>query len=589
MMFTEEWPAPSRGWVQSGNLAQAPKDAAEVLDNFFPQAQGVRLRRGKDAYADLGASVKRLMAYSSNADDLLAATETAVFDADRVNGDSDNTWAEYEGLGSGDWSATQISTSGGEFLVAVNGTDHAFYYDGSDYNPISTVAVNDLAFDAETGGFTVGSTVTGVTSGATATILAITKSSATAGTLKVGTITGTFQDNETITDAATGSATSNIPSGTSAASAITITGVATAALSQVWSFKERLFFVEKGTQSVWYLPVESIGGAATEINLGSVFQRGGDVLFGATWSLDSGSGIDDVCVFVTTNGEVAVYEGTDPSSASTWALAGVYDIGPPVNKHAFFKAGGDLALLTKDGIVSVSEAIRKDRAALQGVAVTYPIEDAWQEAVAQSTASYPVNATLWPTRTMLLVGVPTTAGGTSVAYVANSKTGAWCRYTNWDVRCSAVSSDLLYFGSDDGIVYLAESGGDDAGVSYTGICVPKFVMKGSENKFLTRAHVLSRAPKKPTLRVKGLTNYLVPAIAPPLTTDVSSGSTWGTGVWGTFVWGGGTDTYTWSQWKKINGRGFSVSLAVLVTSNNSVAADVELLGFTVRHEAGTAL
>lgn len=589
MMFTEEWPAPARGWVQSGNLAQAPKDAAEVLDNFFPQSQGVRMRRGCTAYADLGSSVKRLMTYSSTTNDLLAATDVSVFDADRVNGDSDNTWAEYEGLGAGDWSATQISTSAGEYLVAVNGTDHAFYYDGADFNPITTVAVNDLAFDAETAAFTVGQTVTGGTSGATAEILGITKTSATAGTLKVGTITGTFQDNETITDGATGSATSDIPSGTSAASSITITGVATAALSQVWLFKERLFFVEKDTQSVWYLPVESIGGAATEINLGSVFQRGGSVLFGATWSLDSGSGIDDVCIFVTTNGEVAVYQGTDPSSATTWSLSGVYDIGPPVNKHGFFKAGGDLALLTNDGIVSVSEAIRKDRAALQGVAITYPIEDAWQAAIAQSTSSYPVNATLWPTRTMLLVGVPTTDAGTNVAYVANSKTGAWCRYTGWDVRCSVVSSDLLYFGSNDGVVYLAESGGDDAGNSYTALCVPKFSMRGAENKFLTRAHVLSRAPKKPKIKVRGLINYEVPQITPPSTTAVSTGSSWGTGVWGTFVWGGSAETYTWSQWKKINGRGFAVSLAVLVTSNNSAAADVELLAFKVRHEAGTAL
>jgi len=589
MMQTEEWPAPARGWVQSGNLATAPKDAAEVLDNFFPMSQGVRLRRGKKSFADLGGSVKRLMAYSSGADDLLASTDAAIFDADRVNGDGDNSWAEYEGLGSGDWSVTQISTSGGNFMIGANGLDHAFYYDGAAYNPITAETINELTFDAQTGAFLVGGTVTGGTSGATATILGITKTSAVTGALKVGAITGIFQDNEALTDASTGAATSNIPAGTSVASSVSITGIATAALSQTWIFKERLFFVEKDSMSVWYLPVQSIGGAAAEINLGSVFRRGGYILFGATWSIDSGSGIDDVCIFVTTNGEVAVYQGVDPSNSSTWALSGVYDIGAPSDKHAFFKAGGDLAILTKDGIISVSEAIGKDRAALQGGAITYPIEDAWQNAVAQTSAGYPVTATLWQSRTMLFVGVPTTDGGTNVAYVANSRTGAWCRYTGWDVRCAVVSGDLLYFGSGDGVVYLAESGGEDAGVSYTALCVPKFSAGGVQNKFLTRAQVITRSARKPTVKVKGLTDYRVPEITPPITTDVFTGSTWGFGVWGTFVWGGESEKSTWAQWKKVSGKGFALSLAALVTSNNSAAADIEILGFKVRYEAGTVL
>ena len=120
----------------------------------------------------------------------------------------------------------------------------------------------------------------------------------------------------------------------------TITGVASSALSQVWPFKERLYFIEGNTLSFWYLATNAIAGAATEFPLKGVFQLGGSLLFGATWSLDSGEGLDDVCVFVTTEGECAVYSGTDPSSASTWALQGVYRMGRPLNKNAWFKAGG---------------------------------------------------------------------------------------------------------------------------------------------------------------------------------------------------------------------------------------------------------
>ena len=102
--------------------------------------------------------------------------------------------------------------------------------------------------------------------------------------------------------------------------------------------------------SVWYLPVKSIGGAATEIDLGAVFRKGGSLMFGATWSLDSGSGLSMTCASSSRpTARLVVYQGTDPASSSTWALTGVYDIAPPLNKHAYFQAGGDLAILTDDG------------------------------------------------------------------------------------------------------------------------------------------------------------------------------------------------------------------------------------------------
>jgi hypothetical protein len=94
-----------------------------------------------------------------------------------------------------------------------------------------------------------------------------------------------------------------------------ITGVTPESLSYVWSFKNRLFFVQKDTQNAWYLPVDSIGGAAVEFPLGGVFTRGGSLLFGASWSTDGGGGLSEQCAFFSSEGEVAVYQGTDPSTA----------------------------------------------------------------------------------------------------------------------------------------------------------------------------------------------------------------------------------------------------------------------------------
>jgi len=66
----------------------------------------------------------------------------------------------------------------------------------------------DIAYDAQSANFTVGATLTGGTSGATAVITA-DDDDGTTGTLTVEQVSGVFQDNETITDGSGGSATEN--------------------------------------------------------------------------------------------------------------------------------------------------------------------------------------------------------------------------------------------------------------------------------------------------------------------------------------------------------------------------------------------
>lgn len=581
---SDMFPAPTAGWVQSGNVIEAPRNQAEILDNFIPTAQGARLRGGKVEYADVGATVRRIFTYTSNTESFFGSTDDSIFDLDRLNGGGSNTFAEVEGLSSGDFSAVQISTAGGQFLVAASGADNVLYFDGADWNPINGAAINDLSFDAETTAFTVGDTVTGGTSGATAEILAITKTSATAGTLKLGAITGgPYQDNEALTDGAGGAATAD---GASASgSAVTITGVDTANLNQVWSYKERLFFVEKNTTKAWYLPVESIGGAASSIDLGSVFRRGGKLLFGATWSLDSGDGIDDVCLFISSLGEVAVYNGTNPGSASTWALSGVYQIGEPLDKHSFFRSGGDVGVLTEDGIIPISEALRKDRAALQPSALTYPIEDAWRSVISSRSTSFPISATLWQAKTLLLVGTPGKANNQNVSFVANTRTGAWGRITGWDVRCSGIFGDELYFGCDDGKVYKADTGGTDAGLSFTGVYVPKFSY-APQLRSANAVQVIYKAPVSMDVDLDAWADYEVGDMGNPATTSTPATATWGAGVWGTFVWGGEDNSTTFTEWQSAYADGYALAPSLTLTVNQTSSVDFEILSMQVRYEVG---
>jgi len=78
--------------------------------------------------------------------------------------------------------------------------DYALIASPSD--PIGRISMT-LDYDGQTGNFTAGQIVTGTTSGATAVILSDADAGVT-GTLTLGTITGTFINNEPITDPITG-------------------------------------------------------------------------------------------------------------------------------------------------------------------------------------------------------------------------------------------------------------------------------------------------------------------------------------------------------------------------------------------------
>ncbi|MFK5282932.1 hypothetical protein ACI3PL_25530, partial [Lacticaseibacillus paracasei] len=76
--------------------------------------------------------------------------------------------------------------------------------------------------------------------------------------------------------------------------------------------------------------------------LGWHFPKGRDAAIWGQVSMDAGDGLDDKCVFVSSEGEVAVYEGTNPGSAADWRKAGVYQITRPLGQNAKVSAGGDL-------------------------------------------------------------------------------------------------------------------------------------------------------------------------------------------------------------------------------------------------------
>jgi hypothetical protein len=237
--------------------------------------------------------------------------------------------------------------------------------------------------------------------------------------------------------------------------------------------KKRLWFVSAASMDLWYLGTEAVQGSATKFPVAALFKRGGYVMALGTYSVDAGDGMDDLFVIVTSEGEVALYAGTDPGSASTWELIGVYLIGKPIGRRCLFQVGGDLLVINEDGVLPISKAIKIDRAVAGEQAITSNVRQAYVDAVQRSRNVQGWEIVAFPLRNMALLNVPGSGATATQQFAFNTVTGAWGLFTNMLASCWAEFDGSLYFGGTDE-VYEAEHGANDDGAAIPITALPAF-------------------------------------------------------------------------------------------------------------------
>lgn len=585
--------APVAGWVTNQSLVKSKPFSAQTLENCLPTSTGIILRGGSVKRATVGTDpVESFITYNAGGTKKIWACDAATIrDVTSPASPTVPPAAAVSGQTSGYYSYVNFTTSGGSFVIAVNGTDFLQLYSTTfDWSAVNGLATYRLNFDTQTVNYATGQTITGGTSGATATVVKSIDNGAT-GSLYIQSITGTFQDNETVTGSIAGSAKADIPGGVVQISAA-ITGVATSALSHVWLYRNRLFFIEGGTMRARFLGVDSVTGALGSLNLSGIFQRGGSLLFGATWSLDAGDGIDDKCVFVTTEGEAAIFEGSNPagSTQAEWNLVGRYDLTDPLGKRATMRAGGDLIVATKEGLVPISAAINKDAAALSLAAISRNIEPDWKRE-ASRRLSLPWEIIKWPDMNYAVVSLPVSADGQeSWAFVVNLETGAWCKFVGWATRCIELHDSRLFFGTNDGEVFEGEISGNDDGlpIYYTYVGNPDHMksLGGLKTVHQARPTFLSATPYNP--KISFSVNYSVQLPPAPPAADGGSADLWDSGQWDVAKWdqaqpvasvGGG-------QWISVGKTGYVMQPQLQITGFLNQRPVTEFVQLDVTFEDG---
>ena len=559
---TASLPSPIGGWNARDSLAEMnPLDAVQMV-NFFPTPTDVTLRKGytKESTGITGA-VLSLMSYSSpTTTKLFAATATIIYDASTSTATSSLT-----GNTDGKWIHSMITTAGGSFMPAVNAVDPMVVYDGTRWSRSATTSTAQ----------TISSITRGGTGNLTATLVtASAHSLVTGNTITVAGATpaefnGTYRI--TVTNATTFTYTmATAPSGNATVMGTYtidyfITGKNSNTFAYVNLFKERLYFVEEDSLNFWYLPVDSINGAVTKFPLGGIFKNGGYLQAMGTWTIDAGYGVDDLAVFVTSNGEVAVYKGSDPSNPNDWSLVGIWNIGSTFARKCVFKYGGDILLLTQQGLVPLSAGLQSTR-----LDPRVNITDKIFYAISQATDAYSSNFG-WQINylakyNMLILNVPVTSN--TEQYVMHNITKSWCRFTNISANCWEMSNEDMYFGGTGFVARFYDSFADE-GTNIKGFvqqAYSYFESRGQQKRFTMVRPILQTDNGLPTVLCGISTDYETVE----LTNQISFNPAilligeWDLDVWDNANWGGGL--VTTKTWQGVTGLGYAGSVSMNVAS-----------------------
>lgn len=342
-------------------------------------------------------------------------------------------------------------------------------------------------------------------------------------------------------------------------SAWSVTGVTASTLSRVMVWKRRVWAVQKNTWKAWYLAADAISGALTSFTFAGIFQRGGYLLDLVSWTIDGGVGVDDYFLAFSSEGEVAVYKGSDPASASTFALEGVYFIGRPVGERFWTKLGGDVIALTVQGVVPISKFLRSG-----GLSKRVDLAERIQRAITQDISDYESvqgwELVHFPEQRLLLIQVPSGAVGNRYQWAMDTLTGQWSRLRMSAAVTFTVLDGELYAGHSDRVVNSWTGGLDDTeDITYT--MVPAFSYFGASTqlKRFTLGRVVMESDTTPVYLTRLLRDF-DQSYSFPSQVASTSASSWDSAVWDTDVWGGATSFFR--RWHSLSGLAYAATQAV---------------------------
>lgn len=337
----------------------------------------------------------------------------------------------------------------------------------------------------------------------------------------------------------------------------------------VW--KRRVWFTCENDTRVYYMDdVDAIDGSVTALPMGSALRNGGYISALINWTIDAGLSVDDFMIAVGTEGDIVIWEGTDPTSADTFRVKGVWYVGP-VPRHGTYYTnfGGDVMIVSQAGLVPMSKLIsgqftdvqQSPASKIQPVLIKL-VNDLLNE---KYWSVFPV-----PSSEVLIINAPAKAG-VYTQFAMNVVTGSWCTFTGIPMRCTTMLGGQLYFGTFDGRTAKGlygntddapRAGGDgdfiqaDIQTAFNSFGTP------ANNKKFGLAKPIFIAPSAPSVKVRINTQYAFSNVAGSPSYVSTPDARWDAAVWNVARWVGDANTY--QAWVGTTGLGYYAALRMKV-------------------------
>ena len=569
-------PAPTGGLNARDAYADMPEGDAVVMENMFPMPSYVMPRFGNQIWASaIPGAVNTISTYSppSGSRRMFAFASGNVYD---VTNQGVVGTAVVSGNTLDAWQCVNFGAGGGQYLVGVNGQDPMLVYNGSGWQSIGN-GTGAVIVSATASGTTCTintSTAHGLSTGDAVTVIG---SMPSAYNVSNASITVTSPNQFTyIASSAPGGPMTTI--GTYSYTPF-ISGVNTSTFINVNVYMGRLFFIQKNSMQVWYLPLNSVGGVANYIDLSTQTVLGGAVIAMATWTLQTSNGMVQLATFITSEGEVVTFTGNDPSLATNWTLVGTFRIGRPQGYRCLVKIGSDIAVLCADGLIPLSKAALTDRES-RGIAISDKIVNLINNDVQTFSGYQGWQVLLYPIGNKVIVNVP--APSATYQYVMNTLNGSWTKFTGWSANCWALMSDSLFYGSN-GFVYQADVGLSDSGIAIQckAIQAPTYCGSHEQKMFSAiRPVFVSNGPITASMQICPDFNF---STLPAINKLVTAAFTYWSPPWFS-PWSAVQQVY--KSWTPTSGIGYSGAIAIGIAN---LGANIQWQSSDIDYQQGGPL
>ena len=368
-----------------------------------------------------------------------------------------------------------------------------------------------------------------------------------------------------------------------------ISGVNPDDFTFVMAWKERLWFIRSNSTEAWYLPVQSAGGEGEYVDFGPSFTTGGQLLALVSWTQDAGKGLDDHLVVLSSAGDMAIFQGTDPSFVDQFGMVGSWYVGqPPIGRRFFTETGGMAYVLTDKGMLAVGAIVQggiqtMETAQSPQIQGLRRIQNALRNDF--NTLLSTIGWEVFSVREQILISRPQTSVAGYSQYLFMNNTNAWSILRDIPAVTWGFWLNEVYGGTDDGRVLHIFTGNTDGvemdgsgGTEIRSRVAPAFSYLGDpadiKHAVMAKAQFLAVAP--PAYEIYMLADYEVFGISSsPIGTEGNT-PLWDDAIWDQSLWAGGLTAF--ADWRSVGALGRSLAPSVyLASSNRTLLISVSLM------------